>query len=203
MDGLKSLRESQHFRAKSIRLCVDEYPKSIRILRDFRVLTQTLKPVPFRFNPGLKVRGWHWSIANQTLRLEFGEDLKLGDVVEHDERGEDQQHNESCLVDPLLELLIQIAAHDLFNQQQNNHPAIQNRNGQKIEDAKVEADDGHQADNRLPPGLLDSEAGFPSNPDWPTQVLHGETVSDHAVKDLEDQAGITQVEMNGLLQSRR
>src|ERR1700730_7010229 len=42
--GLKSLRESQHFRAKSIRLCVDEYPKSIRILRDFRVLTQTLKP---------------------------------------------------------------------------------------------------------------------------------------------------------------
>jgi hypothetical protein len=47
-DGLKSLRESQHFRAKSIRLCVDEYPKSIRILRDFRVLTQTLKPVPFR-----------------------------------------------------------------------------------------------------------------------------------------------------------
>ena len=42
--GLKSLRESQDFRAKSIRLCVDKYPKSIRILRDFRVLTQTLKP---------------------------------------------------------------------------------------------------------------------------------------------------------------
>src|ERR1700733_1345369 len=43
--GLKSLRESQDFRAKSIRLCVDKYPKSIRILRDFRVLTQTLQPV--------------------------------------------------------------------------------------------------------------------------------------------------------------
>ena len=30
-----------------------------------------------------------------------------------------------------------------------------------------------------------------------------EPVSDQAAKDFEDQAGITQVEMNGLLQSRR
>src|SRR5882757_6043430 len=119
-------------------------------------------------------------LESRRLRLQLAEHLQLGNVIEHDERGEDQQHYESCLVDPLLELLVQIATHHAFNQQQDNHPAIQNRNGKKIEDAQIKADDRHQADNRLPARLLNSQAGFPRNSDRPTQVLHCEPPRHHA-----------------------
>ena len=85
---------------------------------------------------------------------------------------------------------------------QDNYAAIQNRNGQKIEDAQVETDDGHEADNRLPARLLDGEPSFPGNPNRSTEVLHRKAARDHAVQHLQDQPGIAQVEMNRLVYGR-
>jgi hypothetical protein len=50
------------------------------------------------------------------LRLELAENLQLRNVVKHDESGKDKQHHEGRLVNPLLELLVQVAAHDAFDQ---------------------------------------------------------------------------------------
>jgi hypothetical protein len=40
------------------------------------------------------------------LRLQLRQDIQLGDIVEHHERSEQNQHYERHLVHPLFELLI-------------------------------------------------------------------------------------------------
>ena len=78
------------------------------------------------------------------------EDRQLGDVVEHDEGEERDQHHEGGLVDAFLHVDADVAAHHALNQQQQDQSAIQDRKRHQVQDAEVEADAGGKAELRIP-----------------------------------------------------
>ena len=67
----------------------------------------------------------------------------LGDVIVNrkgnDHHDTDEAHLEHCFFD----IQAEIALHHHFNQQHDNDSAVQNRNGQQIEDRQVEAHHAH------------------------------------------------------------
>src|SRR6185312_6747782 len=79
-------------------------------------------------------KAWQCSIRHKSvvdLGLHFTEEGKLRNVIEDDEDGKDDDADESNLVDALFELLIDVASNDAFNDEEKNHAAIENGNGQK------------------------------------------------------------------------
>ena len=86
------------------------------------------------------------------LGFEFCKERELGQVVEDDHCGEDQETDEGYLVDALLELLIEIAAHHAFDEEEEDHASVEDRDGQEVEDAEVKADVSHQTYERHPAG---------------------------------------------------
>jgi len=63
------------------------------------------------------------------LSLEPGEERELTQVVEDDHDGEDQNADEGHLVDALFELLVKVAAHDRFDQEEEDHAAVEDGYG--------------------------------------------------------------------------
>ena len=47
--------------------------------------------------------------------------------------------------DALFHAAIQVAADGAFDQQQQDQPAVEHRDGEQVEDTEVQADGGHQA----------------------------------------------------------
>ena len=64
------------------------------------------------------------------------------------------QEHERRLVDALFDVHADIAPHQAFDQQEQNHAAVQNRNRQQVEDAQVQADPRRQFHQRRPALLL-------------------------------------------------
>ena len=60
-------------------------------------------------------------------------------VVVDDDGCKQDQKNKGHLVDTFFYFLLDIAAHDAFNQQHQHQSAIENRNGEKIEDGEIDA----------------------------------------------------------------
>ena len=83
------------------------------------------------------------------------EEGEFGDVVEDDHDGEDEDADEGYLVDALFDLLIDVAAHDGLDEQEEDHSAVEDGEGQQVHDAEVDADVGHGADDGHPAGHLD------------------------------------------------
>ena len=78
---------------------------------------------------------------------------KLGDVVEDDDRGEEDDADERDLVDALFETRVEVAADDGFDGEEEDHAAVEDGDGEQVEDAEVERDHGHGADDGEPAGL--------------------------------------------------
>src|ERR1700692_2201699 len=77
-------------------------------------------------------------------------EAQLRDIVGDHQDCEDEQENEGGLINALLEVLIQIAAHHAFNQQEENYSAIEDGNRQQVEYSQVDADEGHDLEERGP-----------------------------------------------------
>src|SRR6185437_13300631 len=129
------------------------------------------------------------------LWLQFGEEGKLGDVVEDDESGEDQETDERDLVNALFELLIDVTADDAFNDKEEDHAAVQDGDGQKIEDAQIERDVGHQADEGHPAGHGDGLVNLLADSDGAAQAADGDLAREHALEDLDDEQGTFFIEV--------
>src|SRR5882724_1753055 len=72
---------------------------------------------------------------------------QANDVIVHDVGKEQQKEDEANLNETFFDRHAQIATHQAFNAEQQNLPAIKNRKRQKVEDAEVHADKGHQQDD--------------------------------------------------------
>ena len=70
----------------------------------------------------------------------------LDDVVIDNESGDQEQESEAGLHDSLFDAQAGVPADHALNQQHQNDASVQDRDGEKIEDAKVQADGGHQAE---------------------------------------------------------
>src|SRR5438874_12884790 len=66
------------------------------------------------------------------------------DVIVHDVSEEQQKEDKADLNDALFDRHAQIAAHQAFNTKQENLAAVENRDRQKIQDPKVDADESHE-----------------------------------------------------------
>jgi hypothetical protein len=69
------------------------------------------------------------------------------DVVVHYVGEQGQQENEAYLDEALLERKAEIAAANSLEGEKQDMATIENRNGQKVQDAEVHADEGHEKDS--------------------------------------------------------
>src|ERR1700741_3643036 len=66
------------------------------------------------------------------------------DVIVHDVGKQQQKEHEADLNKAFFNRHAQIAAHQAFDSQHKNLTTVENRDRQQIEDAQVDADEGHQ-----------------------------------------------------------
>jgi len=78
------------------------------------------------------------------------EDAQLRDVVEHDVGEEDDDEDESDLVDAFFEGQIDVTANHALDEQEEDHAAIENGERHQVEDSKIDADGGHRLELCLP-----------------------------------------------------
>src|SRR5438874_11350351 len=64
----------------------------------------------------------------------------LGDIVVNHHCREQNQKHERSLIDAFFDLEADIAAHQAFDEKQQNHAAIHDRDGQQIKDPKIKTD---------------------------------------------------------------
>ena len=129
--------------------------------------------------------------------LEVVEDGELGDVVEDDHGGEDEEADEGDLIDALLDLLVEVAAHGGLDEEEEDHAAVEDGDGEQVEDAEVEGDVGHEADEGHPAGHLDSLVDLGSDADGAGEGAHGDLTGEHALEDFDDEERAFFVELPG------
>src|SRR5579862_8183655 len=91
------------------------------------------------------------AVSTIELRKSSGEARQgFGNVVVNHHHREQHQEHKSCLIDTLFDSDTDIAAHEAFNQKQQNYATIQNGDGKKVEDAEIQADGGSKREQRSP-----------------------------------------------------
>src|SRR5678809_627041 len=108
------------------------------------------------------------------------------DVVIDNENHHHDQEDEPDLEYRLFDLEAQVAAYEHLNQQQHNAAAIQDGDRQQVENGQVQADHGHQQEERR--GTF--ARGFPGklrDANGPLQRLRRHAPLNNAAQELEDQ----------------
>ena len=113
--------------------------------------------------------------------------VEFGDVVEDDHGGEDDEADEGNLVDALLDLLVEVAAHDAFDDEEENHAAVENGDGQQVEDGEVEGDGGHEPMMGIQPGISTAWCTCVPMPMGPLRLRDGDLTGEHALEDFDDE----------------
>src|SRR5438876_12206949 len=65
---------------------------------------------------------------------------RLGQIVINHHYREQYQEDERRLINPLLDVQADIAAHQALHEQQQNDTAVEDGNGQQVKDAEVQTD---------------------------------------------------------------
>lgn len=121
------------------------------------------------------------------LGFDLREDREFGDVVVDDESGEEDDADEGNLVDAFLELLVDVSAQDAFDDEKENHAAVQNGDRHEIEDAQVDADVGHQADDGCPAWHVHRLVDLLTDADGAAQATNGDLACEHALNHFDDE----------------
>jgi hypothetical protein len=105
-------------------------------------------------------------------------------VVVHDVGEQDQEEDEAYLDEAFLEGEAEVAAAKAFEREEENVASVEDGNGKKIEDAEVDADEGHQRDdgegalrNGLTSGARDA--------DYALELLDGDAAAKEFAEDAE------------------
>src|SRR6185312_8534452 len=117
----------------------------------------------------------------RTLHVE-----RFGQIVLNHDCGKKDQEDKRRLVDPLFNFLLDITPHDRFDQQHQHQSAVQDRNREQIENGQIQADQGHNFEQRRP-AYHGGFAGDLHDPDGATYLLQHLSVVQHAADQLEDQ----------------
>ncbi len=125
-------------------------------------------------------------------------EVELGDVVEDVEEGEEDDADEGYLVDDFLELLVDVAAHDAFYDEEEDHAAVEQGEGHQVEDAEVEGDDADQVEER-PDAHLGSDVDLLRHADGAHHLIDGYVAGEEALDDAEDEHGAFAIVLEGLL----
>ena len=128
------------------------------------------------------------------LRLEVGEEGQLGDVVEDDHGGEQDDADERHLVDALFNRHGKVAAEGALDQQQEDHATVEDGEGQQVEHAQVDGDHGHGADQGHPSGLGGFVDDF-ADADGSGEALDRDVPLEHALEHIHDQQRVLLVEI--------
>jgi hypothetical protein len=124
--------------------------------------------------------------------------VELGDVVEEDEEGEEDDADEGYLVDDFLELLVDVTAHDAFDDEEEDHASVEQREGHQVEDAEVERDDADQVEQR-PDTHLRGDVDLLGDADRAHHLIDGDVAGEETLEDAEDQHGAFAIVLEGLL----
>ena len=122
----------------------------------------------------------------------------FGDVVEDDYGCKEDETDECHLVDALFDLRVQVSTDQALNEQEDNHAAVQDGDGEQVEDAQVEANEGHGADDRYPASHLEGLVNLDADADGARKRFDGDLPGEEAVEDVKDEAGVLEVEGVGL-----
>ena len=146
-------------------------------------------PVP----PMKPRRGWAPDEA-VLLALDVGGD-EFGDVVEDDDCGEEDDADEGDLVDALFELLVDVAADEALDGEKGDHASVQDGDGQEVEDAQVEADESHGADDGDPAGKVEGFMDLDADADGARKGFDRDLAGEEAVENVLDEEGVLLVEL--------
>ena len=127
----------------------------------------------------------------------------LHQVVVDDHREEEDQEDERGLVDAFFNPNADVAPHDAFDDQQQDDSAVEDGNRQQVEDAEVQADHRHQAQQRRPAWLARSIAGSARNANRSFHLLDGDLALQHFVHQVNDQQRIFLVLFEGAVERHR
>ena len=121
------------------------------------------------------------------LGLEVGGEV-LGDVVEEDDCGEEDEADEGYLVEALLDLGVEVAAEEAFDGEQDDGAAVEDGEGEEVDDAEVEGDLGHEDDDGGPAGGLEGFVDLDADADGAGEGLDGVLAGEESGEDLVDEA---------------
>src|SRR5580692_460091 len=107
-------------------------------------------------------------------------------VVDHHHR-EQHEEDERCLVDSFFNLQADVAAHDAFDEQQQDYAAIEDGNRQQVEDAKIQADRGGQRHKGSPAFFRGCFSCGAANPDRAFDGPDRDLALNHFLYELKDQ----------------
>lgn len=124
--------------------------------------------------------------------------VKLADVAEDDEEGEQDDADEGHLVDDFFELLIDVATHDAFDDEEEDHAAVEQGEGHKVEDAKVERDDADEVKKR-PDAHLRCDVDLLGDADRAHHLIDRDVAGEKPLEYAEDEHGALAVVLEGLL----
>ncbi len=128
------------------------------------------------------------SFVVQNLRQSLHHTRKrLGQIVINHHYREQYQEDERRLINPLLDVQADIAAHQALHEQQQNDTAVEDGNGQQVKDAKVQADRGCQAHQRGPAFFAGRLSGGATDSDWSLNGAERDLAAYQLLQQLEDQ----------------
>src|SRR5271165_3658349 len=128
---------------------------------------------------------------------------RLHDVVIDHYHGEQHQKHKRRLVYPLLDLYADISADDSFDDQHQDHPAIENRYWQQVEDAEIQTDSGHQAQQGSPARLAGGLARRAGDSNRSLHLLDRGLVAHHLPHQVYDEQRVFLVLVEGSAQRLR
>src|SRR5271165_6040271 len=135
-----------------------------------------------------------WSCLRQPLRQSW---QRLEQVVVDNDHEEQQYEYKGRLIDALLNADADVAPHDRLNDEFQKSATVQDGDGQKVEDAEVEADHCHQAKQGCPSRLTRGVTGSTRNTDRSFHLLDGDLVLEHLLHQVHDQERVFLVLFQG------
>src|SRR5215472_8228301 len=122
------------------------------------------------------------------------------DVVVDHNGGKQHEEHKGSLVDALLDLLFDVAAYYHFDQQHQHEAAIENGDGEQIEESQLQADQGHET-QEFPRATHGRPSGFPGHSHGARELFDGSLAPEDLSQQLKDKTGVRLAVIPRLLQS--
>src|SRR5208337_947698 len=110
-------------------------------------------------------------------------------IVVDDHDGEEYQEDECGLVDAFLDAKADVVAHQTLDEEEENDSSVEDRDGQQVKDAEIQADGGGQEQERRPTFAAGSFSGGLADADGALDGAYGNFALQHFLYEFENQEG--------------